>query len=88
MPVPALSRTPAQFLAQRFDNRARGYTLMTVRVDTFETPVGSQSWFVPTLRSLSSTAVTRLLDWWLRRSSPMVMSDEWMHELRATNRQS
>ena len=61
---------------------------MTVRVDTFETPVGSHSWLVPTLRSLSSAAVTRLLDWWLHRSSTMVMSDEWMHEFRSTNRQS
>lgn len=61
---------------------------MTVRVETFETPVGSQSWLVPTLRSLSSAAATRLFGWWLHRSSAMVMSDEWLHEFQSTNRES
>ena len=61
---------------------------MTVRVETFETPIGSQSWLVPTLRTLSSTAVAMLSQWWQQRSAMLVMSDEWMHELRNNSRRS
>jgi hypothetical protein len=56
---------------------------MTVRVDTINTRVNSQSWLVPALFLFSSTATSRLMQWWQRRSSTLVMSDEWLHEFRS-----
>ena len=56
---------------------------MTVRVDTINARVNSQSWLVPTLFLFSSTATSRLMQWWQRRTSTLVMSDEWLHEFRS-----
>jgi hypothetical protein len=56
---------------------------MTVRVDTLNTRVGSQSWLFPAFFLFSSTATSRLLQWWQQRSSTLVMSDEWLHEFRS-----
>jgi hypothetical protein len=55
---------------------------MTVRVETLDARVAPQSWLSPALFRLSSTATSRLLEWWRRRSTTLVMSDEWMHEFR------
>jgi hypothetical protein len=55
---------------------------MTVRVETFDAPVGSQGWLSPALARLSAVTTSRLVEWWQRRSSTLVMSDEWMHEFR------
>jgi len=55
---------------------------MTVRVETLDARVGSQSWLAPALVRLSAATTNRLFEWWQRRSSTLVMSDEWMQELR------
>ena len=59
---------------------------MTVRVDTLDAILtGSSSRVVPALRRLSDAAALRLTEWWRQRSA-MVMSNEWMHEYRLSNR--
>jgi hypothetical protein len=62
--------------------------MMTVRVDTLDVPFRSLSWLVPRLRTLPFTATARLSRWWEDRSSALVMSDQWMHEFRSTERRS
>jgi hypothetical protein len=57
---------------------------MTVRVETLDARVGSQSWLTPALFRLSSTTTGRILEWWQRRSSTLVMSEEWLHEFRCS----
>jgi len=57
---------------------------MTVRVETLDGRVGSHSWLSPALVRLTAATTSRLLEWWQRRSSTLVMSDEWMHEFRCS----
>jgi len=56
---------------------------MTVRVETLNARVSSQSWLLPALFLFSSSAASRLMQWWQMRSSTLVMSDEWLHEFRS-----
>jgi hypothetical protein len=59
---------------------------MTLRVDTLDAILtGSSSRALPALRRLTEAASIRLMEWWHQRSA-MVMSDEWMHEYRLSNR--
>jgi hypothetical protein len=65
---------------------------MTVRVDTLDALIGSSSRLVPLLRTLSEAisehlrnASERIRKWW-QRPSALVMSDEWLHEFRWSNR--
>jgi hypothetical protein len=57
---------------------------MTVRVETLNARIAPQSWLLPALVLLSLSVTSRLFHWWQRRSSTLVMSDEWMHELRCS----
>jgi len=57
---------------------------MTVRLETLDARVGSQGWLTPALFRISSTATGRLLEWWQRRSSTLVMSEEWLNEFRCS----
>ena len=74
----------AQALAYRLDRESAGYTPMTVRVETFDARVGSHSWLSPALVRFTATTTSRLLEWWQRRSSTLVMSEEWLHEFRSS----
>jgi hypothetical protein len=57
---------------------------MTVRVDTFDALIsGSTSRAIPLVRSLSTAVLNRVAKWWQQRST-LVMSDEWLQELRAS----
>jgi hypothetical protein len=59
---------------------------MTVRVETLDALISSSTGrTVPLLRSLSTSVLDRVAAWWQRRSA-LVMSDEWLQELRASHR--
>jgi hypothetical protein len=60
---------------------------MTVRVETLDALISSSTGrTVPLLRSLLSMAVfDRVAAWWQQRGA-LVMSDEWLQELRTSHR--
>jgi hypothetical protein len=59
---------------------------MTVRVETLDALISSSTGrTVPLLRSLSTAVLDRVATWW-RQRSVLVMSDEWLQELRASQR--
>jgi hypothetical protein len=59
---------------------------MTVRVDTLDALIsGSSSRAIPFIRSLAAGLLDRLASWRLHRTT-LVMSDEWLQEYRASER--
>jgi hypothetical protein len=58
---------------------------MAARIETLETPVGSQSWLPPVGRFVS-TAAALVSQWWKWRSPSLVMSDEWLYEFHRRGR--
>jgi hypothetical protein len=59
---------------------------MTVRVETLDALISSSTGrTVPLLRSLSTTVLDRVAAWWQQRGA-LVMSDEWLQELRTSHR--
>jgi hypothetical protein len=59
---------------------------MTVRVETLDALISSSTGrTVPLLRTLSTSVLDRVAAWWQQRGT-LVMSDEWLQELRASHR--
>jgi len=59
---------------------------MTVRVETLDALISSSTGrTVPLLRTVSTAVLDRLAAWWQHRSA-LVMSDEWLQELRTSHR--